>query len=131
MLPASWSIFPHPTPATISEEALSSLMLSLSPVHLSIPPSLPPSYPPSFHFLSLPTDENANLGTVMRYEEIGELDNESGNIQSLLPPIIWKQQCRQGGGLKPGVGLQEGVLSKCSSGGESILFLRSHLTSSN
>ena len=31
-------------------------------------------------------DENANLGTVMRYEEIGEWGWESGNVQGLLPP---------------------------------------------
>lgn len=57
---------------------------------------------------SLSPDENANLGTVMRYEEIGELNRESGGIWSLSPPITWKRDVREGGGLAP----LEGVCSR-------------------
>lgn len=57
----------------------------------------------------LPLDENANLGTVMRYEEIGEWGGKSGALGAACP-----HHGQNGGGERlenPGWCLLPGLLS--------------------
>ena len=65
----------HPSPCSPSEKPLRQ-------IESQVPGSWFPDAS-AFPFASL--DENANLGTVMRYEEIGEWGWKSGNVRGLLP----------------------------------------------